>query len=676
MINYLTTCLLLFVAHFSFSQCVDFDDDTYETCAGVPVTYNGDPSSLFFNIQESVDFNSGTLPTGWFVNGGATFTQPCGSGSDNTPYYWASTAGSGSPYINSNVYDFSSGGQVVFDMVYAVQGGASPCEGPDLSNEGVSLMYSIDNGQNWNEIVYYSPGGFELPSNPQTTGSAATGPTAYTTWSTFTVAIPQAAQTPNTMLRWEQLNSSGVCCDNWGVDNIHVETAVNGVNYVWSNGTTTLPMTVSSNVDTSYVLSVFDGNMSLMCTDTVFLNIDNSGFDNGVQVITDNFVSGQSTNLIIDAYNDGCPVQNGEVVVKLGSLLTYNSSTPPADIITTDSLIFNYSNLYKNSPHHVIEMNVSTDAAANIGDTVLLDALIYNTSGDINLVNNEKNYVFTVSSGPGSDIKRVYPKGDCDIGYVENDELITYTIRFQNDESGTVVDARIRESIDTNLDPASLKVVATSHELSSIDWINSTLVDFTFDSIMLPTQSQNELESVGYIVFEIDQQTGLSHGASFTNQAEVAFDAMSPQLTNEVVNTITDGSHAPIGDTLEVSAPSAYNWNGQLLTSSGVYTQLISLPDGCDSTAILSLTLDSDVGLDEVESSSVQIFPNPANNQVTVIGKEAATFRLLSASGQLILEQKIQAKHIIPLGGLSSGVYYVEVISSDETVRNKLIIEK
>ena len=41
---------------------------------------------------------------------------------------------------------------------------------------------------------------------------------------------------------------------------------------------------------------------------------------------------------------------------------------------------------------------------------------------------------------------------------------------------------------------------------------NILTVDFYFDSILLPTQSQNAVESTGYVVFEIEQVQGLNHG--------------------------------------------------------------------------------------------------------------------------------------------------------------------
>ena len=94
------------------------------------------------NAGQSFNFNTASLPAGWNVAGSGQYSSPCGQNPTNTAYYWASTAGNGVPQITSSAFDVFCGGFLSFDMSFAVQGGASPCEGPDLANEGVSLQYS------------------------------------------------------------------------------------------------------------------------------------------------------------------------------------------------------------------------------------------------------------------------------------------------------------------------------------------------------------------------------------------------------------------------------------------------------------------------------------------------------------------------------------------------------
>lgn len=225
---------------------------------------------------QSFNFNFGVLPAGWSTSGGSSFSQPCGPGIDGTPYYWASTSGGGTPQINSPQFDVSCGGSITFDMVYAVQAGGSPCEGPDEADEGVELQYSV-NGGPWITIVYYSPGGYELPANPGTNTIVASGATPYTTWQNFTVPLPPGAQSQNTEFQWIQTNSSGTCCDNWGVDNIYINAGPCNSAYVDWDGDALQDSNnfyFTPSADTFFVADVYDTLGNYACSsDTIFVTL-------------------------------------------------------------------------------------------------------------------------------------------------------------------------------------------------------------------------------------------------------------------------------------------------------------------------------------------------------------------------------------------------------------------
>jgi gliding motility-associated-like protein len=268
------------------------------------------------NAGQAFNFNSAALPSNWYVAGGTNFGSPCGSNSTNTPYYWASSAGSGTPQITTSAFDISCGGVVSFDMVYAVQGGSSPCEGPDLANEGVSFQYSTDGGLTWTTIYYYSPGGFTLPSNPGNSSSVvgAGQSTPYTSWSTFNVPIPPGAATTNTMFQWIQTSSSGSCCDNWGLENIVINAtgAPCGSNTVinWTNGLqNTDTFWVNPMTDTTFQALVYDTAGNYMCTSTI---------------IDINVYPDQMTYSLVDTAYSFCPTFSPTVEIQnLG-----NSNTP------------------------------------------------------------------------------------------------------------------------------------------------------------------------------------------------------------------------------------------------------------------------------------------------------------------------------------------------------------
>ncbi|MCC6700031.1 MAG: hypothetical protein IT221_00810, partial [Fluviicola sp.] len=77
------------------------------------------------NGNQSFNFNGGAIPAGWSAGGGTTFSQPCGTNSTGTPYYWASTSAV-TPNITTAFFDVSCGGNLIFDMVYSVQGASAP----------------------------------------------------------------------------------------------------------------------------------------------------------------------------------------------------------------------------------------------------------------------------------------------------------------------------------------------------------------------------------------------------------------------------------------------------------------------------------------------------------------------------------------------------------------------
>lgn len=247
-------------------------------CEGTQVViaaaYSVLPSDHFF------DFNQNQLPPGWSTTGTAYFQNTlCVPHPSGTPYYWAQTTPSGAlPQIITSDLDICSGGVLEFDMRYAIQGQASPCEGPDENNEGVSIEYSLDGGVTWVEFTYYRPDGVVLTANPMTGGSVATGNTPMTTWTTYTVPIPAAAISTSTRFRWIQKVSSTPAgsFDNWGLEDISVLAGpCTTYDVHWSNGTQGADtITFIATTDTTVSADLYDVNNVFMCaSNSVFIQV-------------------------------------------------------------------------------------------------------------------------------------------------------------------------------------------------------------------------------------------------------------------------------------------------------------------------------------------------------------------------------------------------------------------
>lgn len=331
------------------------------------------------------NFNGSVLPVGWATTGGTVFTAPCGASPTNTPYYWASTAAAGTyPGISTASFDVACGGVILFDMIYAIQSGASPCEGPDQYNEGVSLQYSLNGGTTWIDIIYYAPNGTTLPANPGVTTPGVNGVTPFTSWNTFTVPIPPGAMTTNTKFRWTTQTTSGTCCDNWGLDNIVINatgapcgsaTVVN-----WSTGLMdTTTFWISPTTDTNFVALVYDTTGILQCVSApVNINLFNGNFSFNLPSTANVYCPNASTVVGVTS------------IVGAGLPVTYSwsnaasSTTPTASISgqgTTPDNIWYYVDVTDNCGY------VQTDSVLlNVNQTLAIGTIT--TNPQINCANN------------------------------------------------------------------------------------------------------------------------------------------------------------------------------------------------------------------------------------------------------------------------------------------------
>ncbi len=191
-------------------------------CGGgtVTLTADGQGSSTY---ALNNNFDAGSAGPGWNVSPAGQFNNPCGTSIDGGTYMWMGSTTAAPRTLQTAPLDVSCGGDVCFYLKFSVQGGASPCEGPDLTTEGVYFQYSTNGGATWTTLNYFQP---------NASGAAGT----ITNWNQYCFTIPAAGVTSSTIFQWYQSGSSGTCCDHWGIDNVEISTQnCSGFYYNWDH---------------------------------------------------------------------------------------------------------------------------------------------------------------------------------------------------------------------------------------------------------------------------------------------------------------------------------------------------------------------------------------------------------------------------------------------------------
>ena len=132
-------------------------------------------------------------------------------------------------------------------------------------------------------------------------------------------------------------------------------------------------------------------------------------------------------------------------------------------------------------------------------------------------------------------------------------------------------------------------------------------------------------------------------------------------------------------DTVTVNAGETYEWNGETYTAEeGTYTAELADENGCAYTATLVVIVTE--GLNDAENMiNITLYPNPttSNATLTVEGlNEEATIMLTDVQGRTIANTKLaqgQTTTTIETSDLTSGVYYIRLITSTTTRTEKLI---
>jgi uncharacterized repeat protein (TIGR01451 family) len=334
---------------------------------------------------------------------------------------------------------------------------------------------------------------------------------------------------------------------------------------------------------------------------------------------------GFNGSVYIDYGNASCNTANAQVQLALDPLVSYVSATPAPSSISGNILTWNLNNLNNTSVNSWINVSVYTSLTANIGDTVCNQATITPLSGDANPSNNTALSCNDVRNSWDPNMKEVSPKGIGAQGNVAPNTTFTYTVHFQNTGSDVAYNIYVLDTLDSDLDPSSLKVLSYSHNMQ-MSLLPGNIMKFDFLNIMLADSTSNEPMSHGYVTYQVKAKTGLANGTQFENTAHIYFDFNPAIVTNTTLNTI-----------------------------------------------------DIALGVNDMENSAaIGISPNPASDVITLSFTgvtDNSEVQLVDITGRVIASEVINAASAqMSVSSVPAGVYMISVKRENGTIQQRLVV--
>ncbi len=259
---------------------------------------------------------------------------------------------------------------------------------------------------------------------------------------------------------------------------------------------------------------------------------------------------------------------------------------------------------------------------------------------------------------------------------------LEYIIRFQNTGTAPAVNIVVEDMLEENLDASTLQMLNASHSYEfSIDEDGKLI--WTFDNIMLPDSTANEVESHGFIHFKINTHADLSLTDSITNSCSIFFDFNLPIITNTATTVFFQCSENMEPSILsangqletELIPEATYQWylNDQLLTGeannfivpsqAGSYMVQVVFENGC--------TYSSEpfgyVGISNLEPTNMvfTLWPNPATEQlnINILRSANQKVEVLDLLGNVLLQTTNTNSKclIIDTSSMASGCYLVRL---------------
>ena len=223
------------------------------------------------------------------------------------------------------------------------------------------------------------------------------------------------------------------------------------------------------------------------------------------------------------------------VTCTLDPVVNYVSATPTPLLVSGNVITWEIAELdYFGTQGFTVQTTVPV--ATPLGTVLLHSFSVASVAADANLSNNtdQATRVVQGSYDPNDKTAVTSSRASDAFYYIDDDEWIDYTIRFQNTGTAPATWVTVTDTLPGTLDMATFQMGVASHA-QAVSFKPGRVVEWYFDNINLPDSTSDELGSHGFVKFRIKPQGPLVAGTVIENTANIFFDFNEPVITEPSV---------------------------------------------------------------------------------------------------------------------------------------------